>query len=180
MTTWSRGLTALALTAVLTVAAACSTADESLGPATPAAPVQVAPSSASLTDLVRSLNLLSCTAQPYAVKTQTIGSAGGTIVVGTHRLAIPAGALASSVQIKAEQMTGRVNSLRLSPDGLKFAKAATLTLSYGNCSSLLLVKRVVYTNELLGILELLPSLDDLRTKTVSAPIRHFSRYAVAW
>ena len=179
MTTWPRGLTALALTAVLTVAAACSTADDSLGPRTPSAPVQVPPS-ASLVDLVRSLNLLSCTAQPYVAKTQTIGSAGGTILLGTHRLVIPAGALASSVRIKAEQVTGRVNSVRFSPDGLKFAKPATLTLSYGNCSSLLLVKRVVYTNELLGILELLPSLDDLRTKTVSAPIRHFSRYAVAW
>jgi hypothetical protein len=101
-------------------------------------------------------------------------------VVGTHRLVIPAGALSTPVKISAEQVTGRVNSVRFSPDGLKFAKPATLTLSYANCSPLLLVKRVVYTNELLGILELLPSLDDLRTKTVSAPIRHFSRYAVAW
>ena len=179
MTKWPRGLTALAFTAVLTVAAACSTADDRLGPTVPAAPVQVEPS-ASLADLVRSLHLLSCTAQPYAVKTQTVGSAGGTIVVGTHRLVIPAGALASPVQIKAEQVTGLVNSVRFSPDGLKFAKPATLTLSYGNCSPLLLIKRVVYTNELLGILELLPSLDDLRTKSVSASIRHFSRYAVAW
>ena len=63
---------------------------------------------------------------------------------------------------------------------LKFAKPATLSLSYSNCSPLLLLKRVVYTNELLGILELLPSIDDLRTRTVSASIRHFSRYAVAW
>jgi hypothetical protein len=84
------------------------------------------------------------------------------------------------VQIKAEQMTGRVNSVRFSPEGLKFAKPATLTLSYSNCSPLLLLKRVVYTNELLSILELLPSIDDLRTRTVSASIRHFSRYAVAW
>jgi hypothetical protein len=179
MTKWPRGLTALALTAVLTVAAACSTVDDSLGPSAPASPVQVE-ASASLSDLVRSLHLLSCTAQPYAVKTQTVGSAGGTIVAGTHRLVIPAGALASPVQIKAEQVIGRVNSVRFSPDGLKFAKPATLSLSYANCSSLLLVKRVVYTNELLGILELLPSLDDLRTRTVSASVRHFSRYAVAW
>ena len=179
MTKWPRGLAAIALTAVLTVAAACSTADDSLGPNAPAAPMQVQPAT-SLTDLVRTLHLLTCSAQPYAVKTQTVGSAGGTIVVGTHRLVIPAGALASPVQIKAEQMTGSVNSVRFSPDGLKFAKPATLRLSYANCSSLLLAKRVVYTNELLGILELLPSLDDLRTKSVSASIRHFSRYAVAW
>ena len=175
MTKWLRRFVALALTAALTVAVACS-ADESLGPSQ--AP-EIQPSG-SLLSTLRNLNLLSCSAQPYAVKTQTVGSAGGTIVVGTHRLVIPAGALSSSVKIKAEQVSGRVNSVRFSPDGLKFAKPALLTLSYSNCSPLLLVKRVVYTNELLGILELLPSLDDLRTKTVSAPIRHFSRYAVAW
>jgi hypothetical protein len=176
MTKWPRRLAALALTAVLTVAVACSTADESLGPSQ--AP-EIQPS-ASLLGGLRDLNLLSCSAQPYAVKTQTVGSAGGTIVVGTHRLVIPAGALTSPVKITAEQVTGRVNSVRFSPDGLRFAKSATLTLSYANCSPLLLLKRVVYTNELLSILELLPSIDNLRTKTVSAPIRHFSRYAVAW
>jgi hypothetical protein len=175
MTKWPRRFVALALTGALTVAVACSTAD-SLGPSqTP----QIQPSR-SLLSTLRSIQLLSCTAQTHTTRTQTIGSAGGTIVVGTHRLVIPAGALSTPVKISAEQVTGRVNSVRFSPDGLKFAKPATLTLSYANCSPLLLVKRVVYTNELLGILELLPSLDDLRTKTVSAPIRHFSRYAVAW
>jgi len=179
MTKWPRRFVALALTAALTVAVACTTADDNLGPSE-APPIQ--PSASLLGGLLslNDLHLLACSAQPYAIKTQTVGSAGGTILVGTHRLTIPAGALASPVKITAEQVTGRVNSVRFRPDGLKFAKPATLRLSYANCSSLLLLKRVVYTNELLGILELLPSLDDLRTKTVSAPIRHFSRYAVAW
>jgi hypothetical protein len=175
MTTWPRKLAALALSAALTVVVACSAADDSAGP-TPPSELQVGGTLLSLADL----HLLSCSAQSYVVKTQSVGTAGGTIVIGTHRLVIPAGALAQPVQIKAEQMTGRVNSVRFSPDGLKFAKPATLTLSYSNCSPLLLLKRVVYTNELLGILELLPSIDDLRTRTVSASIRHFSRYAVAW
>jgi hypothetical protein len=175
MTTWPRSFVALALTAALSVAVACSAADDSVGPSQSSEPQPTA----SLLSL-KDLNLLVCSTQPYAVKTQTVGTAGGTIVVGAHRLVIPAGALAGSVKITAEQMSGRVNSVRFSPEGLKFAKPATLYLSYGNCSSLLFVKRVVYTNELLGILELLPSVDDLRTKTVSAPIRHFSRYAVAW
>ena len=158
------------------MAVGCSAADDSTGPGeTPQLQL-----SGSLVGSLRNLNLLSCSTQPSVVKTQTVGTAGGTILVGTHRLVIPAGALTSSVKIKAEQVSGRVESVRFSPDGLKFAKPATIYLSYANCSSLLLVKRVVYTNELLSILELLPSLDDLRTKTVSAPIRHFSRYAVAW
>ena len=176
MTKWRRRFVALALTAALSVAVACSTADDNLGPSQAA---EIQPS-ASLVGSLLNVRLLACTAQPYASKTQTIGSAGGTIMVGTHRLTIPAGALASPVKITAEQMAGKVNSVRFSPDGLKFAKPAKLTLSYGNCSPLLVVKRVAYTSELLGILELLSSVDDLRTKTVSAPIRHFSRYAVAW
>ena len=175
MTKWPRRFAALALGAVLAVMVACSAADDSAGP-TPPSELQVGGALLSLGDL----HLLACSAQPYAAKTQTVGTAGGTIVIGTHRLVIPAGALAKPVQIKAEQMTGRVNSVRFSPEGLKFAKPATLRLSYSNCSPLLLLKRVVYTNELLGILELLPSIDDLRTRTVSASIRHFSRYAVAW
>ena len=175
MTKWPRRFAALALGAVLAVMVACSAADDSAGP-TPPSELQVGGALLSLGDL----HLLACSAQPYAVRTQTVGSAGGAIVVGTHRLVIPAGALASPVQIKAEQLTGKVNSVRFSPEGLKFAKPATLSLSYSNCSPLLLLKRVVYTNELLGILELLPSIDDLRSRTVSAPIRHFSRYAVAW
>ena len=93
---------------------------------------------------------------------------------------IPAGALSRNYTIRAEQVTHRVNSVRFSPEGLKFAKPAKLTLSYSNCSPLLLLKRVVYTDELLRILELIPSLDNLRTKTVTGDIRHFSRYAVAW
>jgi hypothetical protein len=175
MTKWPRRFAALALGAVLAVMVACSAADDSAGP-TPPSELQVGGALLSLGDL----HLLACSAQPYAVRTQTVGTAGGTIVVGTHRLVIPAGALAKPVQIKAEQLTGKVNSVRFSPEGLKFAKPATLSLSYSNCSPLLLLKRVVYTNELLGILELLPSIDDLRSRTVSAPIRHFSRYAVAW
>ena len=175
MTKWPRRFAALALGAVLAVMVACSAADDSAGP-TPPSELQVGGALLSLGDL----HLLACSAQPYAVRTQTVGTAGGTIVIGTHRLVIPAGALAKPVQIKAEQLTGKVNSVRFSPEGLKFAKSATLSLSYGNCSPLLLLKRVVYTNELLGILELLPSIDDLRTRTVSGSIRHFSRYAVAW
>ena len=43
---------------------------------------------------------------------------GGTITVGSHRLVIPRGALERKVQITAEQSTGRVNSVRFSPEGL--------------------------------------------------------------
>jgi hypothetical protein len=161
---------------VLSVAIGCSSSDTPLGPSAP----QGQQPSAALVSALSNLHLLSCSPQPYAATTKTVGVTGGVITVGTHRLVIPAGALTRSVTVKAEQMTGQFNSVRFSPEGLQFAKPATLTLSYANCSPLMVIKRVVYTSDLLRILELLPSLDNIFSRTVSAPIRHFSRYAVAW
>ena len=103
--------------------------------------------------MLGTLQLLTCARQPYAQTTAVIGPAGGQIVVGAHRLVIPAGALSAPVRITAEQVSGTVNSVRFSPEGLKFAKPATLTLSYGNCLLTPLSKQVVYTNEQLRILE---------------------------
>jgi hypothetical protein len=185
MSGWPRKLTALVLALVLAGGVSC-TSDNALGPSEPSAPAQMASDDqqslllGGLITSVKNLNLLSCSQQPYAAVTKVVGPAGGTIVVGTHRLVIPEGALTRNYTIRAEQVPNRVNSVRFSPEGLRFAKPAKLTLSYSNCSPLLLLKRVVYTDELLRILELIPSLDNLRTKTVTGDIRHFSRYAVAW
>lgn len=170
---WSRyvltGLVGLATA----VAVGCS------GSESPTAPTGEAPRQL-LTDALSNLNLLSCSKQPYASTTKTIGTAGGTISVGTHKLVIPSGALATKVTIKAEQISGSVNSVRLSPEGLKFAKPASLTMSYSNCSSLTILKKIVYTDEQLRLLELIPSIDNVLKKTVTGSITHFSRYAVAW
>jgi hypothetical protein len=173
MSSWTRRFGAVMMGVVLAAAVGCSSES-------PTAPVVEAPS-ASIVDLLRNLHLLSCSTQPYAVATQTVGPQGGVIVVGTHRLVIPADALSQSVTIRAEQVPGRVNSVRFSPEGLRFEKPAALTLSYSNCSFLLSVlKKVVYTDEQLRILELLPSIDLRFNQTVTGSIRHFSRYAVAW
>ena len=186
MTGRPRKMTALLLAAVLTAGVSC-TSDDGLGPSQPVTPANRAPVESdsalllgSVTDLLNNLNLLSCSAQPYVSATKVVGTAGGTIVVGTHRLVIPAGALSRNYTIRAEQVTHRVNSVRFSPEGLRFAQPAKLTMSYANCSPLLLFKKVVYTDELLRVLELIPSIDNLKTKTVTGDIRHFSRYAVAW
>jgi hypothetical protein len=187
MTGWPRSMFALFRAVVLLAGVSC-TSNDSMGPSTPEAPLSMVQADSQQSDLLlgglltalKDLNLLSCSTQPYASRTQVVGVDGGTIVVGTHKLVIPAGALSRNYTIHAEQVPHRVNSVRFSPEGLKFAKPAKLTLSYSNCSPLLLLKRVVYTDELLRILELIPSLDDLRAKTVTGDIRHFSRYAVAW
>lgn len=184
MSGWSRRMSVFVLAAVLAAGVGCNTSD-TLGPSEPSAPAMVAGGEEStlLSGLVTNLTdlrLLSCSPQSYVAVTKTVGTGGGTIVVGTHMLVIPAGALSRSYTIKAEQVRGSNNTVRFSPEGLKFAKPAKLTMSYSNCSPLMLLKRVVYTDELLRILELIPSIDNIRTKTVTADIRHFSRYAVAW
>lgn len=125
-------------------------------------------------------DLLVCRSQPYAVTRKTIGREGGTIKIGTHTLEIPRGALKKKTTITAEQVPGRTNSLRFSPEGLRFKQPAALTMSYKNCLVVLLKKSIVYTDENLKILEVLRSLDLFGKKTVTAPIDHFSRYAVAY
>ena len=125
-------------------------------------------------------DLLVCSSQPYAVTSTTVGSDGGTIKVGSHTLVIPRGALKKKTRITAEQMPGRTNSLRFSPEGLQFEKPSSLTMSYKNCLVVLLQKNIVYTDENLKILEVLRSLDLFGKRTVTAPIDHFSRYAIAY
>ena len=133
-----------------------------------------------LTNLLKVTGLLTCQSQQYDVTYATIGSSGGTIWVGKHYLVIPKGALRSNVRIKAEQIKGSTNSVRFSPEGLQFQKQAVLALNYENCQNTQVPKAVVYTSEKLKILEILQSLDLLKSQTIAAPIDHFSRYAVAY
>jgi hypothetical protein len=125
-------------------------------------------------------DLLLCAPQPYAQVTQTIGPDGGTIRVGTHTLVIPRGALDSPTTITAEQISGKTNSIRFSPEGLRFERPAVLTMTYGNCVLVLLQKKIVYTDEKLRVLEVLKTLDLFQRKQATAGIDHFSRYAVAY
>jgi hypothetical protein len=124
--------------------------------------------------------LLLCQLQEYDVTTAVIGAGGGQINVGNQSLRIPENALSEDVSITAEQVEGPVSSVRLSPEGLRFAVPAELTLSYNNCADVQRLKRVVYTDETLNILELTPSLDITSSSQVRGLINHFSRYAVAY
>ncbi len=193
-----RRFSLLGLVLLLMGGVSCTTSDgssEALGPSVE----QQSPSfgligdlTGGLTDLTNDLtgtvvgtlgsvtDLLTCSAQPYAVTRQSIGPDGGVVRVGTHTLIIPRDAVSEKVLITAEQIRGSTNSVRFSPDGLQFNKSAVLTMSYQNCGLVLLQKKIVYTDEKLKILEVLRSLDLFRSRTVSAPIDHFSRYAVAY
>ena len=184
----NRRFVALGLVAALTLGAGCTSSESPVGPSAEA-PAQapemllggLGSTLGSTVGKVLSItDLLTCRALPYASTTRTIGPNGGVVTVGQYSLMIPAGALKGNVQIRAEQVSGKVNSVRFSPEGLRFARPATLTMRYDNCVLVLLPKRIVYTNELLRVLDILRSEDMLRGKAVSAPIDHFSRYAVAY
>jgi len=176
----SRRVSLLLLATALAVGLSCSTDQSTTGPVPPSA------ASSPQTSLLGTglTGLLYCSPLPYASTTQTIGPDGGTISVGPHTLTIPAGALSEEVEITAEAPSDSVNSVRLFPEGLTFANGdpARLTLSYSNCTLLgrLLPKRIVYTTDLLELINTLPSIDDLLHRRVSAPLEHFSRYAVSW
>jgi hypothetical protein len=128
--------------------------------------------------------LMTCTPMPYDSSSVVIGPAGGSIDAGANVLVVPRGALNSNVRISMAAPRDSVNSVRFYPEGLHFndGRPAVLTMSYANCSLLarLAPKKIVYTSENLRILNILLSLDNILRKTVSAPVEHFSRYAVAY
>ncbi len=128
------------------------------------------------------LSLVTCTPQPYDSVTQTVGPEGGTIYVGEYSLLIPDSALDSAVTITAVAPSDTVNAVRFQPQGLHFNQKAQLTMSYANCGivSWLLPQHVAYTTDDLQIIDLLPSVPNILSRTVTGSIRHFSEYALAW
>ena len=128
MATWSRRIAAGLLGVVLVFGAGCTSSESTMEPVSSPAvgtPSEIIIGGNFFTQL-KDLRLLSCSTQPLVRTTQVVGPEGGVILVGTHRLVIPAGALKASVTITAEQVPGRVNSVRFLPEGLKFERPAAL------------------------------------------------------
>ena len=184
-------VTSVAVAALLVMfSASCSSDALPTGPSSQASQPAVSPLlGLPIGDILGSTTstvtgLLVCAPQSYASASKVIGPDGGRLVVGKHTFVVPKGALKENVLITAEAPEGNVVSVRFGPEGLKFNSRyqPTLTLDYSDCGLLtnLLPKRIAYTSDELSILDLLPSVDDLLHERVSAPIKHFSRYAVAY
>ncbi|HKV71419.1 MAG TPA: hypothetical protein VJN62_09240 [Gemmatimonadales bacterium] len=146
------------------------------------ATVTTGPQSDLLGGLLQGLGLLKCTPLAPATATANIGPQGGSLRVGPHTFSVPAGALSQNVTITASLSADTVNAITFQPEGLKFARPASLTMSYANCNILgiLLPKRIAYTNDNYGILQLLLSIDNILARRVTGQVWHFSHYAVAW
>ena len=172
-------LTTFVLATVM-IAAACSTE----APVSPVAP------NLGLLDPVTTLigglvkGLTACPTSVSYAATKTIGTAGGTIVVGPHSFYVPSGALSSNVSITATAPAVQHAKVGFAPAGRQFAKATTLTMSYKQCGlvnglfSKLLLK-IVYVDNNNNVLEVLPSVMNLLKQNVTAPVKHFSAYALA-
>lgn len=179
-------LLALALAAVMLT----SCADEQ-APTAPPAPPAMAPDPSLLGDLLggvtgtvgnlaNSLGLVSCDVRTTYTGSAEIGPMGGVVWVGPHRLFVPPYALAQTVRITAVAPKGPYVQIQFEPEGLQFRRPTLLSMSYAECSLLSPFRlKIVYVNDRLEILEVLPTLTSVLTRTANAPVDHFSRYMLA-
>jgi hypothetical protein len=141
------------------------------------APGGVQPEALTLTALTS--RFPSCMPLPAATSEATIGSSGGTLSAGGHTFRIPAGALKIPVTITMEAPSDTIPSVKFSPAGLVFDPyhLPTLTLNYRNCAVPMgAVPKIVFTTDRFTVLENEGGWN--YNGVVSAPIRHFSRYAI--
>jgi hypothetical protein len=133
----------------------------------------------TVSGVLSSLTVFRCETPAYGSVTETVGLDGGLIKVGPHSLYIPPGALREPVAITATAKAGSQVKVDFQPEGLQFERPAVLTLSYEHCAKRPRHPKIVHVDDLLRILELLPSLNDRRKERVTGKLDHFSGYAFA-
>jgi hypothetical protein len=133
----------------------------------------------TLSGALSNLRLFDCPTPDFGSVTHEVGPAGGVIKIGPHILLVPPDALDRNVEITASAPEGQHVAVDFKPEGLRFKYPAVLRLSYAHCANRPLLPKVVYIDDLLSILELLPSLNDSRGEGVTTRLRHFSGYAIA-
>ena len=124
----------------------------------------------------RLLSPYPCTTTGYGSVTRTIGTGGGVIVIGPHTLAIPPYALSRSTTITATAPAGPNLRIEFAPEGLQFARPTALRMSYSACANKPVLPRIVYVDDRLQLLEVLPTVNDLLSNAATAKLNHFSAY----
>jgi hypothetical protein len=124
-------------------------------------------------------NVAVCKLQKEEWRTERIGVRGGRVSVGGKELRIPAHALTRTVAITVHALPTTSASVQLLPEELQFAVPATLKLNYTQCDTPRLGVNIVYVQRD-TVTEVLLSHDQPISKVVTARIRHFSSYAVAY
>jgi hypothetical protein len=127
------------------------------------------------------LDPLLCPTDVGYTASKKIGPFGGTLRVGPHTLTVPAGALWVDTWITATAPKGKYAEVQFEPHGLKFKRDVTLSISYAQCGLLSWSKPpvIVYTDDNRTILEILESVLNPRTETITGKTDHFSSYILA-
>lgn len=123
-----------------------------------------------------------------------IGSAGGTVSTAAYKLTVPAGAVSQptrfrieptntgvyAVDLSAHKKGGLLNLSLIEVGSKGFAKPVKLTIKYANATNVQqpsdLVIVYIRSN---GTIELQTSVVNTTAKTVTSPLSHFSKYAMA-
>ena len=123
---------------------------------------------------------------------QTIGIAGGTLSIPEAgvTVVVPAGAVLAPTNFSMTARAGTTVAYDFEPHGITFAAPLSFTQDLRGTNAPLLslgsLRLAYYTDpSLLGtttsvVSELIRGVGSLLTRTFTAPIRHFSGYAVAW
>jgi len=124
--------------------------------------------------------LVECNVSNTYSASQLIGPQGGVLRVGPHKLYVPAYAVREPVLITATAPAGKYVEVRFEPHGLQFQRPISLTMSYADCAILSPYGlRIAYVDDNLDILEVLLSLPNPFSRTVTGKVDHFSRYMLA-
>jgi hypothetical protein len=107
-----------------------------------------------------------------------IGPDGGGIVLGNARIEFPAGALGEPTTITMSAASG-LYGVELQPHGLVFPQDAqpTLTVGYAAAAAAGFSRlSLVYVDDRMNVLEVLPTQSDTQTGSLTARLPHFSGY----
>ena len=125
--------------------------------------------------------LVACRVTETETGSARIGRYGGVVRVGPHSLFVPPGALDRDVTITGVAPAGSFVKVEFQPEGLQFARPTALTMSYRSCG---LLGSMSYTvvhlqDDNRTVLDILPSVPNLLTRSVTGKVDHFSNYAIA-
>lgn len=111
-----------------------------------------------------------------------IGSAGGTLSAGGHRLHLPPGAVQGSVPFTLHRHRSAYGLVQVLPAGQRFSSHATLTLSYAHCRSGpgegMRPAIFRWEPQRGAWVEVESSRHDPEARTVTAPVPHLTGYAI--
>lgn len=110
-----------------------------------------------------------------------IGSAGGTLSAGGHRLHLPPGAVQESVPFTLHRHRSAYGLVQVLPAGQRFNAPATLTLSYSHCRGgpAAGLTPAIFRWERNSWVQVQDSSShDPEARTVTAQIGHLSGYAI--